>query len=91
MISGENLLVCPRVVFFGNTLARSLEPVQAILDCGSTEALDATSPADTAGAKVPVTATTVESYFTGSGRSASTATFTYANPSRAPSNGGPAT
>jgi hypothetical protein len=80
VISGENL-GCPLQVFFGNAVAESFSPVQAILDCGSTEELRATSPPGTAGSSVPVTATTVESYFTGSGRSTTSARFSYTNSS----------
>jgi hypothetical protein len=50
---------------------------QALLDCGSTTLINATSPPGKAGSKVKVTVTTVESDFTGSGPSKSTATFTY--------------
>jgi hypothetical protein len=40
----------------------------------------AVSPPGTAGTKVPVTITTVESYFTGSGDAPSKALFTYTSP-----------
>lgn len=75
-IGGGNL-GCPLDVFFGNVKAESFTPVQAELDCGSTTTLHATSPPGTAGTKVPVTAGTIESYFTGSGRGTTTASFTY--------------
>jgi len=64
-------------VFFGTVEAETFAPAATGLDCGSTSLLQATSPAGTAGTSVPVTVTTAESYFTGSGRSASTANFTY--------------
>ncbi len=76
VISGENL-GCPLSVFFGNVQAASFTPVQTFLDCGSTAAVDATSPPGTSRTKLPVTVTTVESYFTGSGRSQTNASFTY--------------
>ncbi len=75
-IGGDNL-GCPLEVFFGNVKAESFTPVQALLDCGSTTTLHATSPPGTAGTKVPVTVATIESYFTGSGRGTTTASFTY--------------
>jgi hypothetical protein len=75
-IQGNNL-GCPLEVFFGNVKAESFKPVQALLDCGSTTALHATSPRGTAGTKVRVTVGTIESYFTGSGQGTSTAGFTY--------------
>ena len=75
-IGGENL-GCPLEVFFGDVEAESFTPVQALLDCGSTTTLHATSPPGTAGTKVPVTIGTIESYFTGSGRGTTTASFTY--------------
>jgi len=75
-IGGANL-GCPVDVFFGTVEAETFAPAATGLDCGSTSLLQATSPAGTAGTSVPVTVTTAESYFTGSGRSASTANFTY--------------
>jgi hypothetical protein len=75
-IGGENL-GCPLEVFFGNVKAESFTPGQALLDCGSTTRLHATSPPGTKGTKVPVTVGTIESYFTGSGRGTTTADFTY--------------
>lgn len=75
-IGGENL-GCPLEVFFGNVKAESFTPVQALLDCGSTTALHATSPPGTGGTKVAVTVSTIESYFTGAGRGTTTARFTY--------------
>jgi hypothetical protein len=87
-IGGENL-GCPLDVFFGNVEAESITPVKALLDCGSTTAVDATSPPGTKGAKVPVTVGTIESYFTGSGRGSTTASFTYTNPAGSPPGTGP--
>ena len=64
-------------MFFGNAAAEKFSNAQAILDCGSTDLIHAKSPAGAAGQAVKVRVTTVESDFTGSGRSPSTATFTY--------------
>jgi hypothetical protein len=75
-ISGQNL-GCPLDVFFGSVRAASFSPQQALLDCGSTELLDAASPPQAAGTTVPVRVDTLESYFTGSGASPTTASFTY--------------
>ncbi|HXD64077.1 MAG TPA: IPT/TIG domain-containing protein [Solirubrobacteraceae bacterium] len=76
-ITGANL-GCPIGVSFGSAAATTFKSVKtAGLDCGSTEKLKATSPAGTSGANVPVTVTTVESFFTGAGKSPTTATFTY--------------
>jgi hypothetical protein len=74
-IHGQNL-GCTTALFFGEAEA-SFTPVEALLDCGSSTVVDATAPAGVAGSKVPVTVTTVESFFTGSGRSASSAQFAY--------------
>ena len=75
-IGGGNL-GCPLEVFFGNVKAESVTPGKALLDCGSTTTLHATSPPGTRGSKVAVTVGTIESYFTGSGRGTTTASFTY--------------
>jgi hypothetical protein len=75
-IGGDNL-GCALRVYFGNVKAESIKPVKALLDCGSTTALHATSPHGTTGADVPVSVETIESYFTGSGRGTTTAGFTY--------------
>jgi hypothetical protein len=75
-IGGENL-GCPINVFFGSAPAENFAPTPTGLDCGSTTDLQAISPPGTSGASVPVTVTTAESYFTGSGRSATSANFTY--------------
>ena len=75
-ISGQNL-GCVTGVFFGKLAAKKFSNAQAILDCGSTTLVSAVSPPGKAGTKVKVTITTVESDFTGSGRSSSTAFFSY--------------
>ncbi len=75
LIHGENL-GCPLAVFFGNVEA-AFTPVHSGLDCGSTSVLEATSPPGSAGSEVPVSVSTVESYFTGTGPSSTTANFTY--------------
>jgi hypothetical protein len=75
-IQGEDL-GCALEVFFGDVKAESFTPVEALLDCGSTTALHATSPPGTAGSEVPVTVGTIESYFTGSGVGTTTASFLY--------------
>ena len=75
-IGGQNL-GCPLEVFFGNVKAKSVTPVKALLDCGSTVRVRATSPPGTGGTEVPVTVGTIESYFTGSGRGTTTARFAY--------------
>jgi hypothetical protein len=75
-IHGANL-GCVTGVFFGKVVAEKFSNSQAVLDCGSTDLVDATSPPGKAGSTVVVTVTTVESDFTGSGPSRSTATFTY--------------
>ncbi len=76
-INGENL-GCVLQVFFGNTQATKVSNLATFTDCGSTVQISATSPAGPAGTSVPVTAVTAESFFTGSGRSTSSAKFTYA-------------
>jgi hypothetical protein len=75
-IDGNNL-GCAIGVFFGTVKAKSFAQTPAVLDCGSTSMLTATSPKGKAGAKVPVSVETVESYFTGTGRGTSSARFTY--------------
>jgi hypothetical protein len=76
VINGRNL-GCVTGVFFGTVAAETFSNVQALLDCGSTSQVDATAPPGTAGTKVLVTVTTVESDITGSGPSTSSASFTY--------------
>jgi hypothetical protein len=75
-IGGHNL-GCPLEVYFGRVKARSFRPVKTLLDCGSTTTVRATSPPGKAGARVPVTVGTIESYFTGTGRGTTTARFSY--------------
>jgi hypothetical protein len=75
-VRGQNL-GCPLAVAFGGHEAESFSGEQALLDCGSTTALQALSPPGAAGSKVPVTVTTLASYF-GEGEDApSGALFTY--------------
>ena len=75
-VGGANL-GCPLEVFFANAAAAPFSAVQSDLDCGATTEVRATSPAGSAGTKVPVTIQTVESYFTGAGRGSTSAGFTY--------------
>jgi len=75
-ISGQNL-GCVTGVFFGTVAAKKFSNKQAVLDCGSTTLVSAVSPPGKAGTKAKVTITTVESDFTGAGRSGSTAFFSY--------------
>ena len=75
-ISGENL-GCVTGVFFGTQVAEQISNSQAVLDCGSTDLVTATSPPGASGSAVKVRVTTVESDFTGAGKSSSKATFTY--------------
>jgi hypothetical protein len=78
IVGGDNL-DCPLYTFFGNTEAKSLTKGAAagVLNCKSTTTMKATSPPGRAGTSVPVSVTTVESYFTGAGRSTTTANFAY--------------
>lgn len=78
-VHGQNL-GCPIAVAFGSNEAESFSPVGALLACGSTTAVEAVSPPGSAGSKVPVTVTTLESYFTGTGDAPSKARFTYTTP-----------
>jgi hypothetical protein len=75
-IGGSNL-GCALGVFFGKVRAASFTPRKALLDCGSTITLRATSPKGTAGTTVPVSVETIESYFTHTGRGSTTARFAY--------------
>jgi len=70
-------LGCAVGVFFGKVKARSFKPTAALLDCGSTVTLSATSPKGKAGTKVAVRVETVESFFTRSGHGTTTADFRY--------------
>ena len=75
-IHGNNL-GCAIGVFFGKARARSFTQTQTFLDCGSTIRLTARSPKGKAGAKVPVSVETIESYFAGTGHGTTSAKFTY--------------
>jgi hypothetical protein len=79
LVRGENL-GCPLAVAFGANTAASFTPAQALLACSATSELEVRSPPGEAGTKVPVTATTAESYFTGSGDAPTKALFTYSAP-----------
>jgi hypothetical protein len=73
-IHGQNL-GCTLQVYFGKARARSFAQIQTFLYCGSTVALNATAPRGKG--RVLVTVETAESFFTGTGRSPSTARFSY--------------
>ncbi len=73
-IRGQNL-GCILHVYFGRARARSFAQIPTFLYCGSTIALNATAPRGKG--RVLVTVDTAESYFTGAGRSTSTARFSY--------------
>jgi len=75
-VRGANL-GCPLAVSFGGAQAQSFSGIEALTYCGSTSALQAVSPKGVAGTSVPVTVTTLESYFTGNGDAPSRALFTY--------------
>jgi hypothetical protein len=75
-IHGQNL-GCPLGVGFGGRAAQSFTEVPALLACGSSSEVRATSPAGTPGESVPVTVTTWESYFTQTRDAPSQARFTY--------------
>jgi Pro-kumamolisin, activation domain/IPT/TIG domain len=73
-VRGQNL-GCTLQVYFGKARARSFAQIPTFLYCGSTSALNATSPRGKG--RVLVTVETAESFFTGTGRSTSTARFSY--------------
>jgi hypothetical protein len=75
-IGGGNL-GCPLGVFFGSVKAASFTPVQALLDCASTTAVQAVSPKGKSGTKVAVLVETIEGFFTGSGRGITSVRFAY--------------
>jgi hypothetical protein len=75
-ISGQNL-GCPLAVKFGSKRAESFSEVPSSPACGSTEELRAVSAPGKAEKSVPVTVTTLESYFSESGDAPSDARFTY--------------
>jgi hypothetical protein len=76
VIRGQNL-ACPLAVSFGNVAASSFAPGQPGPCDSPTSSVDAVSPAGAAKTRVPVTVSTWESYFTGSGDAPTTALFTY--------------
>ncbi len=73
-IRGQNL-GCTLQVYFGKAKARSFAQIPTFLYCGSTVALNAVSPPGKG--RVPITVYTAESFFTGTGRSTTTARFRY--------------
>jgi pro-kumamolisin-like protein/PASTA domain-containing protein/IPT/TIG domain-containing protein/List-Bact-rpt repeat protein len=75
-ITGENL-GCVTDISFGNAAAETFSNVEALLDCGSTNAVTVTAPVHAVG-KVTVTLNTVESLATGA--PAATTSFTYTPP-----------
>jgi hypothetical protein len=75
-IGGRNL-GCVTGVSFGAVPAKTFGNPKALLYCGATDLVDAVAPPGKPGQKVTVTVTTIESDFTGSGPSRSTAVFTY--------------
>jgi Pro-kumamolisin, activation domain/IPT/TIG domain len=79
LVHGQNL-GCPLAVAFGGAEAESFSAVEALLACGSTTKVSAVSPPGGSGASVPVTVTTVESYFTGTGDAPTKAVFSYTSP-----------
>jgi hypothetical protein len=75
-ITGENL-GCVTNISFGNVDAETFSNVEALLDCGSTDTVTVTAPANSVGT-VPVTLETVES--DASHAPPATASFTYTQP-----------
>jgi hypothetical protein len=75
VISGQNL-GCAVSVSFGSVVAESFTNEPALLDCGTTGLVDATSPSGTPATTVPVTVQTAESFFIGATGSTS-ASFSY--------------
>jgi hypothetical protein len=75
-ISGQNL-GCVTGVSFGGVMAEEFSNAQALLDCGSSNVVEAIAPLGKVGSKVTIKVSTVESEVTGSGPSKSSATFTY--------------
>ena len=80
VVGGDNL-DCPLDVFFGNREVKAHSPVKGgaagRLTCTSTTTVAATSPPGPAGTSVPVSVTTIESYFSGAGSGTTTANFSY--------------
>jgi hypothetical protein len=77
-ISGSNL-ACVTGVFFGSVESTSFSNSPALLQCGSTDLVDAVTPPSALGT-VSVTVTTEESEFTRFGQSPTTAKFRYEHP-----------
>lgn len=75
-INGQNL-GCVTGVYFGKVRAKQVSNARALLDCGSTTQITATSPPGKKNKRVRVTVTTVESDLTGFGRSTTSAMFKY--------------
>jgi hypothetical protein len=76
LIGGANL-GCALGVQFGANAAPAVSNVPSVLACGDPSELEATSPAGSAGTKVPIDVTTWESYFTGTGDAPSRVRFAY--------------
>lgn len=81
-IGGANL-GCVLGVSFGAVAASTFSPAQAILDCGQTGLVIASSPPGTPASKVAVTVTTVESVLTGA-TPVSSASFSYTRKAGSP-------
>ncbi len=79
LIRGKNL-GCPLAASFASARSPAIHPIATIIYCGATTELRAVAPPGTAGTKVRVTVTTVESYFEGQGDAPSKARFTYESP-----------
>ncbi len=78
-VHGKNL-GCPLSVAFGGVKGASFSVAESILACASTAAVDAVSPPEKSTTQVPVTVTTLASYFSGSGDAPGEAQFTYTSP-----------
>jgi hypothetical protein len=74
-IEGQNL-GCAMTAGFGAGVVTAIKPTKTLLACGSSQTLQATTPAGTAGQTVPVTVQTAESFYTGSAP-VSTGSFSY--------------
>lgn len=77
-ITGQNL-GCATAVYFGKTLAESFTNAEALLDCGSSNAIEVLTPPGKPGTKDSITVDTIESEVTGYGAThkVAAATFTY--------------
>ncbi len=78
-VHGKNL-GCPLSVAFGGAKGASFSIAESILACASTGTVGAVSPPEKSAVKVPVTVTTLASYFSGSGDVPGEAQFTYTSP-----------